>query len=78
MANATLRERASTQPTNPDFFQFGQGIDITRISHHYVQKWLISLPDKRSREEQKKQSVILHNQPKVRWGLRLSSFSQDL
>jgi hypothetical protein len=29
MANATLRERASTQPTNPDFFQFGQGIDIT-------------------------------------------------
>ena len=29
MANATLRgrERASTQPTNQDFFQFGQGID---------------------------------------------------
>ncbi|BAZ88326.1 hypothetical protein NIES806_45630 [Dolichospermum compactum NIES-806] len=28
MANATLRERerASTQPTNQDFFQFGQGI----------------------------------------------------
>ncbi|BAZ84102.1 hypothetical protein [Dolichospermum compactum] len=27
MANATLREgeRASTQPTNQDFFQFGQG-----------------------------------------------------
>jgi hypothetical protein len=31
MANATLREQASTQPTNPDFFQFGQGIDI-RVS----------------------------------------------
>jgi hypothetical protein len=49
-----------------------------RISHHDVQKWLISLPDKRSREGQKKQSVILHNQPKVQWGLGLSSFSQDL
>ena len=51
---------------------------LTRISHHDVQKWLISLPDKRSREGQKKQSVILHNQPKVQWGLGLSSFSQDL
>ena len=38
---------------------------LARISHHDVQKWLISLPDKRSREGQKKQSVILHNQPKV-------------
>jgi hypothetical protein len=26
MAIATLRERASTQPTNQDFFQFRQGI----------------------------------------------------
>ena len=52
--------------------------DLTRISHHDFQKWLISLPDKRSREGQKKQSVILHNQPKVQWGLGLSSFSQDL
>jgi hypothetical protein len=59
--------------SSPNFSQF-----FTRISHHDVQKWLISLPDKRSREGQKKQSVILHNQPKVQWGLGLSSFSQDL
>ncbi|WP_290602896.1 hypothetical protein [Anabaena sp. AL93] len=27
---ATLRERTSTQPTNQDFFRFGQGIDIAK------------------------------------------------
>jgi len=29
-AIATLRERTSTQPTNQDFFRFGQGIDIAK------------------------------------------------
>ena len=32
-AIATLRERTSTQPTNQDFFRFGQGIVLGYIIH---------------------------------------------